>query len=270
MNFRVELDLFRGPLDLLLYLVRKHEVEVTALSLATITEQFLTMLEVLQEIDINAVGDFLDMASTLIELKSRLVLPHGGEETEELLDPNDDLVHRLLEYKKFKDAATMLDDQSRGWQQHYPRLVDDLPPRQVSLDDQPILELELWDLVSAFGRIIRESQNPPTTNIVYDDTPIHVHMARIHGRIVKLGRAAFSEMFSPGMHKSTLIGVFLGILELVRHHNVVTEQPVIHGEIYILPGEQFDPHLNLDNVDNYDHQAMAAKLAAANVPIKPR
>lgn len=148
MNFRVDLDIFRGPLDLLLYLVRKHELDVADIPIAAIADQFLSYLEILQEIDINAVGDFLEMASTLIELKSRLVLPHGGEETDELLDPRADLVQQLLEYKKFKDAASLLDDRSREWQQHYPRLVDDLPPRQTPLSDQPILEAEMWDLVS--------------------------------------------------------------------------------------------------------------------------
>lgn len=78
------------------------------------TEQFLDFLEVLNEIDINAVGDFLEMASTLIEIKSRLILPHGDEQTEELEDPRDDLVQRLLEYKKYKDAASILDEQSRA------------------------------------------------------------------------------------------------------------------------------------------------------------
>lgn len=270
MNFRVDLDIFRGPLDLLLYLVRKHELDIADIPIAKIAEQFLGYLEVLQEIDINAVGDFLDMASSLIELKSRLVLPHGGEETDELLDPRADLVQQLLEYKKFKDAASLLDDRSREWQQHYGRLVDDLPPRQTPLADQPILEAELWDLVSAFGRIIRESQVVPTSSIVYDDTPIHVHMRRIHRQLSEDGKAGFSQFFAPGMHKSTLIGVFLSILELARHHSVVTEQVEGHGEIWIKPGEGFDPQWNLADIDTAKSDALAEKLASVNLPIKPR
>ncbi|MFO0905621.1 MAG: segregation/condensation protein A [Pirellulales bacterium] len=270
MQFRVDLDIFRGPLDLLLYLVKKHELEIADVPIATITEQFLTYLEVLQEINIDDVGDFLDMASTLVEIKSRLVLPHGGEEADELLDPRSDLVQQLLEYKKFKDAASLLDDRSRDWQQHYPRLVDDLPPRQTPMADQPILEVELWDLVSAFGRIIRESQVVPTSNIVYDDTPIHVHMRRIHRMLAEQGRCAFSQLFAPGMHKSTLIGVFLSILELVRHHSVLTDQAEGHGEIWVLPGEKFDPSWNLADIDTSKADELADKLAEMNLPIKPR
>src|SRR5687767_1980747 len=108
--FRVDLtNIFRGPLDLLLYLVKKHEVEIVDIPVGLITEQYLAYLEVLKELDVDAVGEFLDMASSLIELKSRMVLPHGGDEVETLDDPRDELVTRLLEYKKFKDAASMLE-----------------------------------------------------------------------------------------------------------------------------------------------------------------
>ena len=251
MSFLVDLDLFRGPLDLLLYLVRKHEVDVVDLPIALIADQFLQYLEVLQVLDLNDVGEFLDMASTLIEIKSRLVLPRGGEETEELEDPREDLVQRLLEYKKFRDAATMLEEQSREWQKHLPRMANDLPSRKIDLAGQPVQEVELWDLVSAFGRIVRESQPPQTSSIVYDDTPIHVHMQRLHERMVQDGRAALSQMFVPGMHKSGMIGVFLAILELVRHHSVRTLQEDLHGEIWILPGDQFSDALDVSNVDTY-------------------
>ncbi len=94
-SFRVELDVFRGPLDLLLYLVRKHEVEIVDIPIAPITDQFLEYLAVLEQLDVNAVGDFLEMASTLIEIKSRLVLPRGGEVEDELDDPRQELVRRL-------------------------------------------------------------------------------------------------------------------------------------------------------------------------------
>lgn len=251
MSFLVDLNMFRGPLDLLLYLVRKHELDIVEIPIALITDQFLQYLEVLQMLDVNDVGEFLDMASTLIEIKSRLVLPQGGEETEEIEESREDLVQRLLEYKKFRDAASLLEEHSREWQKHLPRMANDLPPRKVDLAGQPVQEVELWDLVSAFGRIVRESQTPQPSSIVYDDTPIHVHMQRIHDRMVQDGRAAFSQMFQPSMHKSAMIGVFLAILELVRHHSVRTRQEDLHGEIWILPGDEFSDSLDVSNVDTY-------------------
>ena len=251
MSFKVDLDIFRGPIDLLLYLVRKHEVEISDIPIALITDQFLEHLAILEQIDVNAVGDFLELASTLIEIKSRMVLPRAGEETEELDDPRDELVQRLLEYKRYKDATSLLEDQSHEWQQRYARLANDLPPRRVDPSEQPIHEVELWDLVSAFGRIIRDRRQIQPSNIVYDETPIQVYMKRLHERIVSQGRTAVSEIFQPGMHKSAMIGVFLAILELVRHHNVVTEQTAAGGDIWMHRGEKFLDTLELEDVDDY-------------------
>lgn len=266
MDFRVQLDIFRGPLDLLLFLVRKHEVDVCDLPIALIADQYLAHLEVLQQLDPNEVGDFLELASTLVEIKSQLVLPRGGEEAEAWDDPRDELVQRLLEYKKYKDAASMLDERSRDWQQHYARLASDLPPRQADPAGQPIHEVELWDLVSAMGRVLRESQATKTQAIVYDDTPIQVYMQRIHGKLTDERRVAFSDMFMPGMHKSAIVGVFLAVLELVRHHSVVAEQNDLHGEIWIVPGQDFDPAKEIATADDYENR----RPIAADLPVQPR
>jgi segregation and condensation protein A len=241
MDFCIQLDDFRGPLDLLLFLVRRHEVDIRDMPIALITDQYLAHLAVLEQLDVNEVGDFLELASTLVEIKSQLVLPRGGEEMEGWDDPRNELVARLLEYKKYKDAASMLDERSRDWQRHYGRVASDLPPRQIDPAGQPIHEVELWDLVSAIGRILRESQALVPQAIVFDETPIQVYMQRMHDKLVATGRIGFSEMFQPGMHKSAIVGMFLAVLELVRHHSVRAEQDDLHGEIWIVPGDQFDP-----------------------------
>ena len=107
-DFRVELSIFRGPLDLLLYLVRKHEVDVTDIPIAEVLDQYLEFLEIIEHLNIDEVGDFLEVASTLTEIKSRLILPRVEEVEEEIEDPRDELVQRLLEYKQYRDAAMML------------------------------------------------------------------------------------------------------------------------------------------------------------------
>jgi segregation and condensation protein A len=252
-EFRVDLDVFRGPLDLLLYLVRKHEVEITEIPIAPITEQYLSYLEVLKELDCNAVGEFLSMASLLMEIKSQQVLPRCDEVEAIVEDPREELVRRLLEYKKFRDAASMLEERSRQWQQRYPRLANDLPPRERNLAEEPIQEVELWDLVSAFGRILRDSIQAHPSNIVYDDTPIHVHMGRIFARLQQEGQLRFGDLFEPGMHKSRLVGLFLAILELVRHANVRVSQNRLFGEILVLPPPDGLATLDFSHVDNYDH-----------------
>lgn len=253
MDFHADLSVFRGPMDLLLYLVRKHEVEIVDLPISLITDQYLEYLSVLERLDVNAVGDFLAVASTLIEIKSQQVLPRADEVEDELEDPRQELVRRLLEYKKYRDAASILEERGRSWQQRYPRLASDLPPRERNLSEEPIHEVELWDLVSAFGRIIRDTEAAKPSNIVYDDTPIHVYMSRIHARLLERGRLSFSDLFDPSMHRSTLVGIFLAILELVRHHHVRVEQNQLFGEIWVLPSLDAAGPLDLSNVDNYDH-----------------
>ena len=253
MDFRVDLNVFRGPLDLLLYLVRKHEVEIVDIPIAAITEQFLEYLAVLEQLDVGTVGDFLSVASTLIEIKSQQVLPRGDEVEDQPEDPRQELVHRLLEYKKYRDAASILQQQSRDWQQHYPRLASDLPHRSRDPAEDPIREVELWDLVSAFGRIIRDTEASKPSNIVYDETPIHVYMGRIHAELLQQGRLCFSNLFKPGMHRSTLVSIFLAVLELVNHHNVRLEQNSLFSEVWILPNLDCTEPLDLSNVDSYDH-----------------
>jgi segregation and condensation protein A len=148
MDYRVELDAFSGPLDLLLYLVRRQEVDILNLPIAQITARFLEFLEVLQILDLDLVGDFLVMASSLVEIKSRLALP-GPEVPPELVeadeDPRADLVRQLLEYKRFKDASRLLEDQAAEWQQRYPRLSDDRPRGGNDPARDLIKEVELWD-----------------------------------------------------------------------------------------------------------------------------
>ena len=253
MDFRVDLEIFRGPLDLLLYLVRKHEVQIVDIPIAMITEQYIEYLTVLEQLDVDGVGDFLAMASWLMEIKSQQVLPRAGEVEDELDDPRQELVRRLLEYKQYRDAASVLEERGRSWQQRFPRLASDLPQRQRNLAEEPIREVELWDLVSAFGRIIRDTESAKPSSIVYDDTPIHVYMQRIHARLKRQGQLAFSELFDPSMHKSTLVGIFLAVLELVRHAQVRVEQNELFGEIWLLPRSDSSGPLDLSNVDNYDH-----------------
>ena len=254
MNFRVELDVFRGPLDLLLYLVRKLELDVSEIALATVTQQFLEHLAVLERIDVDAVGEFLEVASLLIEIKSRSVLPGEEEVADELEDPRQELVRRLLEYKQYRDAASMLEERSREWRERYPRLASDLPTRRTGPEDQPIQEVELWDLVSAFGRVLKERHGAPgPESIRYDETPIHIYMQRIDARLRREGRVPFTEFFEAAVHKSSLIGMFLAVLELVRHQHARAAQPALFGEIWLEPGEQPLPS-ELTVVSDYEHQ----------------
>src|SRR6516225_5660438 len=151
-NYLVDLDVFRGPLDLLLYLVKRDEVDLRDIPIARVAEQFKQYLDVLQVIDVERAGDFLVMAATLAELKSKMLLPRAEESSGPEEDPRQELVRQLLEYKRFKDAAALLEQQAEKQAARLPRQ----PPPEPSAP-APLRPVELWDLVSTFGRLLRET-----------------------------------------------------------------------------------------------------------------
>jgi segregation and condensation protein A len=238
MDYRVELDGFSGPLDLLLYLVRRQEVDILDLPIAEITRRFVEFLEVLTILDLDLIGEFVVMASALVEIKSRLALP-GPDEPPELVEPDEDpradLVRQLLEYKRFKDASRLLEDHAAKWQQRYPRLTDDRPRGGSDPSQDLIKEVELWDLVSALSRILRKNTESSPATVIYDDTPISVYVDRIRARVLAEQRVTFSSFFAGSNSKSRIVGIFLAILELLRHYKFRAEQPLDYNEIWILP-----------------------------------
>lgn len=252
--FSVDLSNFQGPLDLLLYLVRKHELDILHIPMSLIADQYLQYIAVLEQIDVNTVGDFLAMASALVEMKSLEILP--GEETveEEMEDPRKELVQQLLAYKRYCEAARDLETRGKKWQLNYPRVENDLPPRAKSWAEEPIREVELWDLVSAFGRIIRENVPSAKHQVIYDDTPISTHMQRIYARLESEKKVDFASFFEPGQHKTTMIGVFLAVLELVRHEYAFVEQDAPFGRITLVHRESSKP-LEFADIGNYDRSS---------------
>lgn len=250
MRFAVDLPIFSGPLDLLHYLVRKHELDITEISLSKVTQQYLEHLAALEQVDVNAVGEFLEVASLLIEIKSRMVLP-SPEEPEEPVDaPRQELVRRLLEYKEFRDAASILSERGRTWRDRYSRCVEELPGRSLNPANQPIEPVELWDLVSALGRLTREhaaATNP--TSIRYDDTPISVFMRQIYDQLSGEQRLAFSKLLPEQSHRSTAVGFFLASLELLRHRWARADQEDLFTEIWLKLGDRQLPKV-LEDFDN--------------------
>jgi segregation and condensation protein A len=270
-QFQVDLDQYCGPLDLLLHIVRREELDIAAISLAKVIDQYFSFLEVLVELEIDDVADFLEIASLLIEMKAKQAVPAPEPNSTALVEQpvqelTDDLVERLFQYKRIRDVSSILDEQSRSWQLRYSRLSNDLPSRRTDSVSQSIQPIEVWDLVSAFGRILRARQPAPTQHVQYDDTPIHVHMQRIHDLVNQLGRVELTTLFEPQMHKSTLVALFLATLELTRHYGLSTEQTEPCRPLYLVAGQNFVRTLNVHEIDNLTFE----KAANSNLPISLR
>jgi segregation and condensation protein A len=232
MAYTVALDAFHGPLDLLLYLVKRNEVDILDIPIAQIADQFREYVHVVQELDVELAGEFLVMAATLVEIKSRMLLPADAQPAEdESPDPRRELVKQLLEYRKFKDAAAALEERAAVQGTRVPRHD---PSVQTGAAEPVVKPVELWDLVSAFARIMRETQALVPTTIAVDDTPQHVYEGQVRDRVLAEGRVRFREVFTPPYHKTRLIGIFLAILELIRNHGLGVEAGETDEDLWLV------------------------------------
>ena len=245
--YRIELDRFSGPLDLLLFLVRRNELDLFDLPIARITSQFQIYLSALQFLDLDLAGDFVVMASTLIEIKSRLILPSPEEEelpVETNDDPRSGLIQQLLEYKKFKEVAQLLEERAAEWQERYPRLSNERPDEARDQSSDRIKGVELWDLVSALSRVLERKVIEEESKIRYDDTPISTYIEQIGAKVRSEGKVPFTALFDDASQRSRIIGIFLAILELLRSHSFRADQSSDFGEIWILPPSDIPPSLD--------------------------
>jgi segregation and condensation protein A len=232
MLYQVALDAFHGPLDLLLYLVKRNEVDVRDIPIARIAEQFLDQLHAIQTIDVEWAGDFLVMAATLMEIKSRLLLPRtdGDAPADEGDDPRKELVRQLIEYRKTKEAAGHLDRLAEERQFQVGRIPPDDPEGATS---PRLRRVELWDLVSAFGRLVRETQSLQPLHVVADETPQSAYLDLVRDKLRGGYRVAFRALFEPPYTRPRLIGVFLAVLELIKLSEIILDQWEPFGDIWV-------------------------------------
>jgi segregation and condensation protein A len=251
MDYHVDLEVYHGPLDLLLYLIRRDELDIHDIPIARITDSYMAHVRQLQQLqgsglDINGVGDFLVMAATLMEIKSATLVPRapveegGSGAASELADPRRELVRQLLEYKRFKDNAAALETRQKSHEQRFPRA----PARpEMSGDEPPPLdldEIQIWDLLSAFTRLMEEvgQRGPGEHEVIVDDTPIDLHAADIEDRVMREGHLTLRALLLGRSSRSEMIGVFLALLELIREKRVVVRQEGDGDELGILPAPE--------------------------------
>ncbi|MDP6924961.1 MAG: segregation/condensation protein A [Candidatus Scalindua sp.] len=234
-EYKIDLDTYNGPLDLLLYLIRREEVDIYDIPITKITDQYMAYLNELQSIDIGLAGDFLVMASTLMYVKSQTLLPRSEEtDEEEIEDPRLELVKQLLEYKRYKEASSTMtklsEERSQRFSRPEERLIDDGKEDEdkLNLDD-----VDVWKLAEFFSGFMKQTLGDVIQNIVYDDTPVHIYMDKVLGRLNRTHSISLKELLYDSQGKAELIGFFLALLELVRLKEIKLEQTQDFDEIQI-------------------------------------
>lgn len=235
-DYKVRLDVFEGPLDLLLYLIRKEEIEIHDIPIERITTQYLQYIELMQMLDLNIAGEFLVMAATLMMIKSRMLLPAEeraaveGEE-EEGEDPRWDLVRRLVEYKKFKDAARFLQDRSLERENVFGREAEGAqfgPKSEIPLQD-----VGLFDLLTAFNRALSRVKNEDLREIFSERFTVGEKLDALMTMLRSAPRLSLSRLFEGMRSRHEIVVTFLAMLELIRLKQIVVRQPAPFGEIVV-------------------------------------
>jgi len=248
MEYRVQLDVFNGPLDLLLFLLKRDELDIYDIPIARITGTYMEYLAALREVsrehglDINVAGDFMVMAATLMEIKSAMLLPKpeiaaadSSSSLDQLTDPRYELVKQLLEYKRFKDQATLLERHRFDYESKFPRVpvlpeIDNNEPPPLDMD-----EVQVWDLLETFSRLMKDIgfRKPKYHEVEYDETPIELHAADIEDRLKREPKLSLRTLLEGRSSRSEMIGVFLAILELIREKKILVHQADIDGDMEI-------------------------------------
>lgn len=230
MTYRVRLEMFEGPLDLLLYLIQVNEIDIYDIPIAKITEEYLACLARMQELDLEVAGEFLVLAATLIHIKSKMLIP-----TEEIAeqeapeeDPRKELVERLLEYKRFKEAAMTLEEVESRQQLLYARPAD---PSVPVTDGR--LEVSLSELLRAFAAIMERATASAVLEITPEAISVGERMVALLDRVTLESPLPFTALFDEAGTRTLLIATFLALLELLRRGLVRARQSDSDGEITI-------------------------------------
>ena len=231
MAYKVQLEIFEGPLDLLLYLIKKEELDIYDIPITRITAQYLEYLNVMQILDLDIAGDFLVMAATLMQIKSKMLLPPdpASEEAEEL-DPRAELVRRLLEYKSIKEAADKLRGFEAGRREFFTRLGVE---NEFEDGEGLLFDDSLFDLISAFSNILKDLPTDAYHQVMKDEFSVADKVRDIVERLKTESKIYFRSLFQAAKNKLEVITIFLAVLELIRLKEVQVAQENPFGEIEI-------------------------------------
>jgi len=233
-SYKVKLEIFEGPMDLLLHLVKQNHLEIDSIPIAAITDQYLQYLELMQALDLEVAGEFLVVAATLMQIKSRMLLPPEAlpPQEEEQPDPAQELMERLKEYQKFKQAAEVLGgmEKERGVQFSRPVVRDGVP-----VETEEYLEASLFDLLTAFSQFMAgEVSRDMIHEIIREECTVEQQVELLRGLAKQGGEISFTELFGRARSKLEAIATFLALLEMIRLKELAIVQGQLFGEILVI------------------------------------
>ena len=272
--YPVRLENFEGPLDLLLHLIKKHEVNIYDIPIALITQQYLEYIDMMQELDLDVAGEFLVMAATLIHIKSRMLLPRPAPEQEDPEeDPREALIRRLLEHQKFKAAAELLHERetlrSAQWTRPDGRLAD-----IAGEPAEPELDVDLFSLISAFRAVVERAKQRPKIYLPGEQIPIEDRIEQLLARLSETEACGFDDLFADMQSRAGMIVTFLAILEMIRLKLIRVFQSGAMGGIRVYRRERpadapkplNDPQARHEAIVAADHEAAEATPAEDERP----
>ena len=235
MSYKIKLDLFEGPLDLLLYLVKKDHLNVCDIPITQVTQQYLQYMELMRLLDLNIAGEFLVMAATLIHIKSKMLLPpepkEDGQAEED--DPRNELVRKLLEYQKFKEAAGLLRQKELQRQNIFTRQA-----QVSSVDGERYFEASLFDLLSAFSNALKEIPKELFYEIIKDEFTVEEKVHDLLHMLMNTASLSLSSLFGKAVNQVEIVVTFLAILELIRLKEIVVAQKELFGDILVVRNQE--------------------------------
>jgi segregation and condensation protein A len=229
--YRIKIPVFEGPLDLLLHLVRKREIEVWEIPIADIAKEYLEYLDLMRELNLEVASEFLLMAATLVYIKSKMLLPATEEEKEEVEELKEELVSQLIEHQRFREAAQILKEKGEFWAKCWQRGTGE---SARGGEEEYFFEADLFDLISAFKKVLPPEEETPSKVIERERLTVEAKLKEVLALLSELSPLTFSELFkSEG--RSVMLITFLAILEAIRLKLIVAYQKELFGEILIYP-----------------------------------
>ncbi len=235
MSYKLKLDIFEGPLDLLLYLIKKNDIDICDIPITQITDQYMEYIEMMRLLDLEFVGDFLVMAATLMQIKSRMLLPPDPSQEEEEEDPRDELVRKLQEYKIFKEIADHLKIKETERQKLFPRKLDEELRKEIEDESKEVyFEANLFDLIDAFTKALNRFKEAPVYEVAKEEFTVEQKVHDVLHALLKNPTILLTEFFVRSSSKMEVIVTFMAILELIRLREIRVVQKRLFADIEVI------------------------------------